>query len=170
MEKAAIDEVEIERNPMDVHAVRRPVSQALGFSDFAMNYFELEPGDSFSGGLHTHHDQEEVFYVQKGVATFEAAESKEAARESGGPDEIVVRAGEVIRFAPGEFQMGYNDGDERVVGFAFGAPDAKHDWSEIESLVYCQECGDETGHGLEFTDDGAFRLTCTKCGNAFTHG
>jgi uncharacterized cupin superfamily protein len=165
MEKAPIDDVEIETNPMDVHSVRRPVSQALGFTDFAMNYFELGPDESFSGGVHTHHDQEEVFYVQEGNATFEIADP-----ESGESDEVRVRAGEVIRFAPGEFQMGYNDSDERVVGFAFGAPDAKHDWNQIESLVYCRECGDETGHGLELTDGGAFRFTCTECGNTFAQG
>ena len=38
MDKTAIDDVDIERNPMEVHSVRRPISQALGFTDFAMNY------------------------------------------------------------------------------------------------------------------------------------
>ncbi|WP_226479082.1 cupin domain-containing protein [Natrinema amylolyticum] len=156
MEKVAIDDVDIEINPMEVHSVRRPISDALGFSDFAMNYFELESGESFSGGMHTHHDQEEVFYVQEGTATFDTEEG-----------EVTVDEGEVIRFEPGDFQHGYNDTDERVVGFAFGAPKSKHDWDQIESLVYCQDCEEELGHGLEFTDDGAFRLTCTECGNAF---
>jgi len=61
MENVAIDEVDVEVNLLEVHDVRRPVSQALGAEHVAMNYFELAPGDSFSGGLHTHHDQEEVF-------------------------------------------------------------------------------------------------------------
>ncbi|WP_254764111.1 cupin domain-containing protein [Natrinema marinum] len=156
MEKVAIDDVDIEVNPLDVHSVRRPVSDELGFSDFAMNYFELEPGESFSGGLHTHHDQEEVFYVQEGTAIFETED-----------DEIPVDEGEVIRFAPGDFQHGYNDSDEQVVGFAFGAPKSKHDWDQIESMAYCQECEAEVGHGLGFTDEGNFRLTCTECGNSF---
>ncbi|SEQ04794.1 cupin domain-containing protein [Natrinema salaciae] len=159
MEKVAIDDVDIEVNPMDVHSVRRPISDALGFSDFAMNYFELEPEESFSGGMHTHYDQEEVFYVQEGTATFDTEEG-----------EVVVDEGEVIRFEPGDFQTGYNDTDERVVGFAFGAPKSKHDWDQIESMVYCQECDEELGHGLELTDEGAFRLTCTECENAFTLG
>ena len=156
MEKTAIDDVEIEVTPLDVHSVRRPVSDALGFSDFAMNYFELKPDESFSGGMHTHHDQEEVFYVQEGTATFDTEEG-----------EVIVDEGEVIRFEPGDFQTGYNDTDEQVVGFAFGAPKSKHDWDEIESLVDCQDCEEEIGHGLEFTDDGNFRMTCTECGNAF---
>ena len=157
MEKVTIDEIDIERNPMEVHSVRRPISQALGMTDFAMNYFELEPDESFSGGFHTHHDQEEVFYVQEGVATFDTEDG-----------EVTVEAGDVIRFAPGEFQHGYNDSDERVVGFAFGAPGARHDWSEIESLIYCQECEEEVGHGLELIDGSAFRMTCTACENTFT--
>ncbi len=168
MEKTAIDDVEIEVNPMDVHSVRRPISDALGFTDFAMNYFELEPGESFSGGMHTHHDQEEVFYVQEGTATFETRTSRPDADDASEEvEEVVVDEGEVIRFEPGDFQTGYNDTDERVVGFAFGAPKSKHDWDQIESLVYCQECEAEVGHGLEFTDDGNFRLICTECGNAF---
>ena len=173
MEKVAIDDVDIEVNPMDVHSVRRPISDALGFSDFAMNYFELEPGESFSGGLHTHHDQEEVFYVQEGTATFETRASLRDADDasgetaSDGAEEITVDEGEVIRFAPGDFQHGYNDTDEPVVGFAFGAPKSKHDWDQIESLIYCQDCEEEVGHGLEFTEEGNFRLTCTECGNSF---
>jgi hypothetical protein len=34
------------------------------------------------------------------------------------------------------------------VGFAFGAPSSRHEWDEIESVLYCAECGEETGHGL----------------------
>ncbi|ADD04239.1 cupin 2 barrel domain protein [Natrialba magadii ATCC 43099] len=158
MEKVSIEEVDNEQNPMGVHSVRRPISAALGFSDFAMNYFELEPGESFSGGYHTHHDQEEVFYVQAGTAVFDTED---------GP--VTVEADEVIRFGPGEFQQGYNpeDADERVVGFAFGAPGAQHEWDQIESLVYCRVCETEQGHGLALTDEGQFELTCTDCENAF---
>ncbi|WP_247000746.1 cupin domain-containing protein [Halosolutus gelatinilyticus] len=159
MEKIAIDDVDVEVNPMEVHSVRRPISAALGFTDFAMNYFELEPGESFSGGMHTHYDQEEVFYVQEGTVTFDTEDG-----------EVTVEEDEVIRFAPGEFQTGYNDSDDRVVGFAFGAPGAQHDWNELESLVYCRHCEAELGHGLELTDEGAFRLTCTECENSVTLG
>ncbi len=162
MEKVAIEDVRKELNPMGVHSVRRPVSDALGTEHFAMNYFELEPGESFSGGMHTHHDQEEVFYVQEGTATFET------------PDEdVVVEAGELIRFAPGDFQMGYNDPevgeeDETVVGFALGAPDSKHDWEDIESIIYCQDCEEETGHGVDLVEGPAFEMTCLDCGNSFS--
>ena len=73
--------------------------------------------------------------------------------------------GEVVRFPPGQFQEGYNDGDEPVVGWALGAPSSKHDWDEIESVLPCSECGEETGHGLSLTEDNDFAFTCTECGN-----
>jgi hypothetical protein len=50
MEKVVIDAVDDEQNPMKVHSVRKPVSRELGTDHFAMNYFELEVGESFSGG------------------------------------------------------------------------------------------------------------------------
>lgn len=161
MDKRAIDDVPNQPSPLEVHSVRRPISDALEFSDFAMNYFELEPGESFSGGYHTHHDQEEVFYVQSGTATFDTEDGA-----------VVVDAGEVIRFEPSEFQQGYNaeDADEIVVGFAFGAPASKHDWEQIESIAYCRECEEKRGHGLELTDDEEFRLYCLECETAVTTG
>jgi quercetin dioxygenase-like cupin family protein len=161
MEKVTIDDVSIVNNPLGVHSVRKPVSRELGTEDFAMNYFELEPGESFSGGLHAHHDQEEVFYVQEGTATFEVGRERE---------ETTVGAGDIIRFDRGEFQVGKNKSDERVVGFALGAPKASHDFDEMESIVNCRECGEETAHELELTESASFRLTCTECGNEFTMG
>ena len=62
MRKVAADGVDDERSPLGVHGVRRPVSDAPGTDRFAMSDFELAPGESFSGGLHTRHDQGEAFY------------------------------------------------------------------------------------------------------------
>ena len=61
--EVAIENVEVERSPLGVHSVRNPVSAAPGTDQFATNRFESEPGESFSGGLHMHHDQEEVFCI-----------------------------------------------------------------------------------------------------------
>ncbi len=158
MKRVALDEIRNEPNPLRVHEVRKPVSKVLGTADFAMNYFELAPGESFSGGLHTHHDQEEVFYVQEGTATFEVREGIDDETE-----EVEVGPGAAIRFEPGEFQRGSNRGEERVVGLAVGAPGASHGWDEIESIVYCPECEEETGHGVALAD-GGFDLTCNGCG------
>ena len=161
MEKVEIDEVRNEVNPMEVHEVRRPVSDALGTDHFAMNYFELEPGDSFSGGLHTHHDQEEVFYVETGTALFDVGRERET---------VTVEAGEVIRFELGEFQMGYakEEAGNRVVGWALGAPGSTHNWEELESLIHCRECDEELPHATTLTDESRFQFTCTECGSTFT--
>jgi mannose-6-phosphate isomerase-like protein (cupin superfamily) len=159
MKKVTIDDVDVQNNPLGVHSERRPVSGALGTESFAANFFRLEPGESFSGGLHTHHDQEEVFYVEAGEATFTVGRDRD--------EEVVIEAGELVRFAPGEFQTGSNTGDGTLEGWAFGAPGARHDWAELESLVHCRDCGEETGHGVELTDAGRFRLTCLECDNTF---
>jgi mannose-6-phosphate isomerase-like protein (cupin superfamily)/ribosomal protein S27AE len=166
MRKVAIDDVENVPNPLGVHSVRRPVSDALGTENFAMNYLELEPGESFSGGLHAHHDQEEVFYVQSGTATFELTEEP----DSSTTEAVTVEAGEVIRIPPGTFQEGYNDADndEPVEGFALGAPASRHDWDALESVMHCSACGEETAQATTLTDDGSFRFTCGDCGTTVT--
>jgi quercetin dioxygenase-like cupin family protein len=159
MEKVAIDDVETRNSPLGVHSLRKPVSSALGTEHFAMNYFELESGESFSGGLHTHHDQEEVFYVMEGAVEFDVGTERET---------TVVEAGELIRFAPGEYQTGWNRGDEPVSGWALGAPGAQHDWDELESVVDCRECGEETPHATRINEEGQFEMTCNDCGTSFT--
>ena len=153
MEKVALEDVRIENNPLKVHSVRKPVSDALGTDAFAFNYFELEPGESFSGGMHRHHDQEELFYVLDGTATFETPE-----------EEVDVEAGGCIRFGRGEYQTGGNRSDEQVRGFAIGAPGAHHDWDEIEALLFCPECEAETDHEMALTEDGQFDIACKQCG------
>lgn len=161
MKKVAIENVDNQPNPLQVHEVRKPVSYVLGTEHFAMNYFELRPGESFSGGLHTHRDQEEVFYVESGTAEFEVGTDGET---------VTVDAGELIRFEPGEFQTGYvpDDADDDVVGWAFGAPGAQHDWSDLESMVYCRECDEDIPHQTRINDEGRFEFTCTECETTFS--
>lgn len=160
MERVAIEDVDDEANPLADHEVRKPLSRALGAEHVAMNYFELSPGESFSGGLHAHHDQEELFYVASGTVRFEVGRDRET---------VAVGPGEVIRFAPGEFQTGGvpEDAGEGVVGFALGAPGASHDWDDLSSVVYCRECDSERVHETTPTGDDRFRFTCTACGNEF---
>lgn len=155
MKKAELSEIQNVPNPLQVHDVRKPISMVLGTTDFAMNYFELEDGDSFSGGIHTHHDQEEVFFIMEGTATFEVG------RE--GDQVIEVGPREAIRFAPGEYQCGHNRNGETVTGLALGAPGAMHDWDELESIVHCPDCEEETPHGVAL-ESGQFDLTCEVCG------
>ena len=145
MEHVVIDDAEqAERGG----ATLRPLTGALETSDVAINHYELGPGDRFSGGMHAHLDQEELFVVIDGTATFET------------PDETVtVGAGEAIRFAPGEYQTGFNDGDEPVEALALGAP---RDSEEIRVPETCTACGSE-GMAIEPSDEGP-RLVCPECG------
>ena len=148
MEKVTIDDVDGQMSAADV---RRPVSRALGTEDVAINYYELAPGDSFAFGYHAHGDQEEVFYVQSGTVTFETDD-----------EDAVVSAGELIRFAPDEFQRGVNEGEERVVALALGAP---RDTEDIEMYRHCEECGKRTQNKIEMTDSRDELVTsCLDCG------
>lgn len=147
----AMDHVSLEdmENHPRVAAVQKHATAPLNLADMALNYYELEPGESFSGGLHTHMNQEEVFLVMEGTATFQTKD-----------DAVEVGENEIVRFAPGEYQEGRNDGDERVRAVAMGAPQED---GETRTALPCQECGAEY-HVAEVTADGV-ELTCPDCGN-----
>lgn len=149
MEKVAIQEVE---NSLQPAAVMRSLTGPLGLSDVAINYYELEPGDSFAFAYHNHEFQEEVFYIQSGMATFETEE---------GP--VQVSAGELIRFAPGELQRGWNRGENRVIALGIGAP---LKYGDGIKLLTCETCGDRTEHRFEREegDEGPVRVGyCELC-------
>ncbi|WP_049969395.1 cupin domain-containing protein [Haladaptatus cibarius] len=148
MQKVTIEDVDSRMSAADV---RRGLSDGLGSTDLAINYYELAPGDSFAFGYHAHVRQEEVFYIQSGSVTFET--------ETG---DVAVEDGEIVRFAPGEFQCGVNEGDERVVALALGAPQD----SELDEMRRdCKECGEQTPNTLEMADRGEELVTyCLDCG------
>ncbi|GAB7013936.1 cupin domain-containing protein [Halolamina salina] len=148
MERLAVDEMDDRIGPA---AVVRSLTEPLGLTDLAMNYYELEPGDSFAYAYHSHEIQEEVFYVIEGTATFET--------EAG---DVEVESGEAVRFGPEEFQRGWNRGDERVVAIALGAPLS---YGESVTLRHCPDCEEETDNDLGRADDEAAIVAhCTRCG------
>jgi uncharacterized cupin superfamily protein len=148
MEKVRIADVE---NSVQPAAVMRPLTEALGTTNLAINYYELEPGDSFAFAYHSHEIQEEVFYVQEGTATFETET---------GP--VKVSAGEILRFDRGEFQRGWNRSDERVRALALGAP---LEYGDQPKLRECPDCGTETHNRLRRADEGdAVLALCEECG------
>lgn len=155
MERVIVDEVDHVPHPMGVNSVRRPLSDPLGVEEMAIVYYELEPGEQFSGGLHAHDDQEEVFIVIDGEATFEVGERRE--------ERLTVGAGEAVRFAPGEYQVGRNEGDATLTAVAIGAPGTSHDWGAIRSPVPCPSCDEVTTHGVREPDDGMV-VYCLDCG------
>ena len=146
MEKVSIGDVEPNAFGSDID--RRGLSTPLETTDFALNRYRLDPGERFSGGMHAHMDQEEVFVIVEGEATFETMDG-----------EVTVGEAEVIRFAPGEFQSGKNDSDGEVVAFAMGAP---RDSEDVRLPRNCPECGHDNVRAIP-GDDG-FDLQCPDCG------
>ena len=148
MEKVSIDDLENEPRVADI---QKHATGPLGLSEVALNYHELEPGESFSGGMHTHMNQEEVFYVIDGTLAFET--------EAG---EVEVGAGEAIRFEPGEFQRSRNAAEGRARVLGIGAP---ANAGELTLLRECSDCGERTDQEIEPVDDGAALVTrCADCG------
>jgi uncharacterized cupin superfamily protein len=145
-----IDPTDMESR-MGPAAVSRPLTDALGATNLAINYYELDPGDSTAYGFHAHADQEEVFYVRSGALTFET--------ESG---DVEVGAGEAIRFGPGEYQRSHNRGQDRVRVLVVGAPKEAGDTDVRRD---CEDCGERTSHSLEMAEDkSAILARCERCG------
>lgn len=166
MRKVAIDNVDPEPYDSALHSDRRELTGPLNTSNVAISRYALEPGERFSGSLHTHMDQEEVFLVVAGTATFETTAS-DGSDSGDTPTDIEVHAGEAIRFAPGEFQTGRNAGDEPVVAFALGAP-RDSDVVRISRIpvlddtdVSCPECG---RGDMQIARDGDADFVCPDCG------
>lgn len=149
MEHASVDDLDAQ-GP----AGSLGLSEPLGTTDFAINHYSLDPSEEFSGGLHTHLDQEEAFYVISGTATFEYANEPLGETET-----VEVGPDEAIRFAPGEYQTGQNEGDEPVEALAFGAPEGSKD---VRVPGPCPDCGEEA---LQLTfEDGEMGTVCPECG------
>ena len=146
MEKVSIGDVEPNAFGGDID--RRGLSAPLETTDLALNRYRLDPGERFSGGMHAHMDQEEVFVIVEGEATFETMDG-----------EVTVGEAEVIRFAPGEFQSGKNDSDGEVVAFAMGAP---RDSEDVRLPQNCPECGHDNVRAIPGED--GFDLECPDCG------
>lgn len=146
MERIAVDRIE----PGSIgDADRRNLSDLLNTSDVAINHYVIEPGQRLAG-LHTHTDQEEVFVVLDGEATFETLDGR-----------VPVEAGEAIRFSPGEFQSGTNNSDGEVVILALGAPKGTEDW---RVPVACPECGHDDMRPTIDDDGETPLLVCPDCG------
>ncbi|KZN25900.1 hypothetical protein A4G99_01140 [Haladaptatus sp. R4] len=153
MKSVSIDEAD---ESGDSEISRHELTEPLGTTHVAINYYRLAPEEGLPGGLHTHMDQEEVFVVIEGKAAFEMYPSIDAENEEG--KTVTINAGEAIRFAPGEFRSGKNESDDELVILALGAP---RDSNEVRFPVDCPDCG--LGElGFEMTDDGPL-FVCPEC-------
>lgn len=150
MEKLAVQAVP--PNPgLDV--VQRALAPALGADAVAINHYRVPPGGGFPSGLHAHADQEEIFVVLDGRATFETYDP-----DSGEGGEVAVAAGEVVRFAPGEFQSGWNAGGDDLVALALGAP---RDSEDVRLPIGCPDC---ERADLRLETAGGLTVVCPDCG------
>jgi len=138
---------------------RRDLAAPLGATGFAVNRYRVAPGEGFPAGLHAHADQEEVFVVLAGEATFETLDG-----------EVTVGAGEAVRFVPGEFQTGRNDGTVALVALALGAPRESEDVRVPRTCPKCDRgdvrvAGGEDGVAFVWPDCGAERspAPCPDC-------
>jgi uncharacterized cupin superfamily protein len=129
---------------------RRDLSEPLGATGVAINRYRLAPGDGFPGGLHAHADQEEVFVVREGEATFETLDG-----------EVTAGAGEAVRFAPGEFHSGRNASGEPLVALAIGAP---RETADVRLPVACSACDHSD---LRLTGDAHSTFVCPACGGEY---
>lgn len=157
MERAAI--ADVDASDIGADSSTRRLTDALGAGYVAVNHYCLAPGDGLPGGLHAHADQEEVFVVLGGEATFDICASPIANdAEENENREVTVAASEVVRFAPGDFQSGRNASDDELVALALGAP---REGEAVRVPFACPECGDST-LALDFA--GEFSFACPDCG------
>lgn len=159
MERVSLEE--IETTTQDDVAGRTKLSPALDATNVAINRYRIWPGEGLPGGLHAHRDQEEVFVVLHGTATFETyppLDDDALAGDRPGGDELRVEAGEVVRFAPGEFQSGRNDGEGELDLLALGAP---RETGDVRIPFACPDCGGST---LQLDVGGeSLSLACPAC-------
>ncbi|WP_440990176.1 cupin domain-containing protein [Haloarchaeobius baliensis] len=135
-------------------AVRRSLSDPLGTEGLSLNRYRVPAGERLSLSRHAHTDQEEVFVVLSGEATFETRDG-----------EVSVGEREAVRFGPGEFQCGRNDAAADLLVLALGAPrdagETRISWTPDLGDVACPDCGHDAMR-VEATDDGAV-LVCPEC-------
>ncbi|WP_439025425.1 cupin domain-containing protein [Haloarchaeobius sp. DT45] len=129
---------------------RHHLASALGTESLALTRYRIAPGDGLPGGVHAHTDQEEVFVVLDGTVTFETPAAADG--------RVAVSAGEAIRFAPGEFQSGWNRGESDCTVLALGAP---RDSDDTRIPVACPDC-DHPDLRLDVGGD-APTLVCPAC-------
>lgn len=120
---------------------------ALGTTNLAINVYQLAPGERLPGGLHAHMDQEEIFLILEGTATFETT-----------TDTVTLSANEIVRFAPGEFHAGLNAAATELRILALGAPPESTD---IRLPLACPECDHTSMQVISNADKSEF--VCPAC-------
>lgn len=136
--------------PSTTIATRR-LSDQLDVTNVAVVSYRVPPGEGTPSGLHAHADQEELFVVLAGTATFETLDGS-----------VRVGEGELVRFAPGEFHTCLNTGDELLSLLAIGAP---KETTDIRIPVACDSCA---GKHLRLETSGeTLTFCCPDCSSEY---
>lgn len=155
MKHVSLDDLDADE--IAAESERARLGDALGTTDVAVTHYRLAAKEGLPGGLHAHSDQEEAFVVLDGTLTFEVLGPAREKRS-----EITVDAGDAVRFAPGEFQSGRNDGPESATVLGLGAPPESDD---IRLPLACRACA--RGDVRLETDAGSIRFVCPDCAAEF---
>jgi quercetin dioxygenase-like cupin family protein len=132
---------------------KREIDEAVGAAAMGVNVYVARPGQSIPFGMHSHPDQEELFYVIAGELVFET------------PDEDYrVGADELFFVRPDSPHRARAAGDEPARVLAIGAP-GEADAATIAEL--CPHCGETTDRDFAIDDAGPERelvVSCASCG------
>lgn len=146
----AIDEIANRIAPADE---KREIDEAVGATAMGVNLYVARPGQLLPIGMHSHPDQEELFYVISGTLVFETPD-----------DDYEIGADEVFFVAPDNPHRGRAVGEEPARVLAIGAP-GEADRAEISEA--CPRCGEVGGREFAIDDAGDERelvVTCEGCG------
>lgn len=138
---------DVDREPLETGVDCVRLTDSLETASVSLNHYHVAPGEGLPGGVHAHWDQEEVFLVVDGEATFETVDG-----------EVTVASGEVVRFAPTTFHSGRNAADDPLVVLAVGAP---RETSDIRIPFACPNCAEST---LRLDTAGHITFECPSCG------
>lgn len=117
-----VDPDELDPTP-DRPCDRRPVGEAAGLENFALNVYTAEPGETIPLAYHYHDEQEEAFVVLDGTLTVET------------PDrDYAVESGETFVADPGSPHRAHVPADApaaaRVVAVGAPAVDDAHPYED----------------------------------------
>ncbi|WP_188883024.1 cupin domain-containing protein [Halarchaeum grantii] len=117
-----IDPEELAATP-DRPCDRRPVGEAAGLENFALNVYTAQPGEEVPLAYHYHDEQEEAFVVLDGTLTVETPEL-----------DYAVEAGETFVAEPGSPHRAHVPADApsaaRVVAVGAPAVDDAHPYED----------------------------------------
>lgn len=132
---------------------KREIDEAVGALTMGVNFYVARPGQRIPFGMHSHPEQEELFYALAGGLVFET------------PDEAYrIGADELFFVRPDSPHRARAAGDESARVLAIGAP------GEADQAILqeeCPHCDDAADRDFSIDDSGPERelvVSCATCG------